>query len=107
VHTWKRLFLRRNEAAALSVLIAAELGLNPDTADSPSLHRCQPSCANIARTDQHAQQLRQRAAVLERQADSEAVPGPLAERLYRSSARLRSQADAHSRDRVTGGESTS
>jgi len=72
-----------------------------DAADSPSLHRCQPSCANIARTDQHAQQLRQRAAVLERQADSEAVPGPLAERLYRSSAHLRSQADAHNRDRVT------
>ncbi|MFG2488013.1 hypothetical protein ACGFSI_35380 [Streptomyces virginiae] len=30
-HTWKRLFLSRNEAAALSVLIAAELGLNPTT----------------------------------------------------------------------------
>lgn len=78
-----------------------------DTVDSPSLHRCQPSCANIARTDHHAQQLRQRAAVLERQADSEAVPGPLAERLYRSSARLRSQADAHHRDRVTGCENAS
>lgn len=78
-----------------------------DPGDSPSLHRCKPSCANIARTDRHAQQLRQRADALEQQAGSEAVPGPLAERLHRSSARLRSQADAHSRDRVTGCESTS
>ncbi|MFE7403681.1 hypothetical protein [Streptomyces sp. NPDC057557] len=78
-----------------------------DIADSPSLHRCQPSCANTARTDHHAQQLRRRAALLERHADSEAVPGHLAERMYRSSARLRSQADAHNRDRVTGCESAS
>ncbi|MFG2488014.1 integrase [Streptomyces virginiae] len=72
-----------------------------DTTDSPRLDRCQPSCANIARTDRHAQELRQRAAALERQALSEAVPGPLAERLHHNCARLRAQANAHIRDRVT------
>jgi hypothetical protein len=52
-----------------------------DMADTPRLDRCQPSCANVARTDQHADQLLWQAMSLEKQAASEALPGPLADRL--------------------------
>ncbi|APY85544.1 hypothetical protein A7J05_07305 [Streptomyces alfalfae] len=74
--------------------------------DSPSLDRCQPACANIARTDDHAHQLLRRATSLDEQARSQAVPGPLSERLSRRAARLRAQAHDHARDRTTLQEST-
>ncbi|MFG2631420.1 hypothetical protein [Streptomyces sp. NPDC048473] len=45
VHTWKRLFLGRNEAAALSVLIAAELGLNPTTISELPVPQLMPNPA--------------------------------------------------------------
>ncbi|MFB6781367.1 hypothetical protein ACFCX0_29155 [Streptomyces sp. NPDC056352] len=44
-----------------------------DATDAPRLDRCQPSCANIARTDHHADQLRQHTQALEKQAASEAL----------------------------------
>ncbi|WP_217255132.1 integrase [Streptomyces sp. AC602_WCS936] len=47
-----------------------------DLTEAPRLDRCQPSCANIARTDQHAEQLREHAQALDKQAASETVPGP-------------------------------
>ncbi|USQ86023.1 hypothetical protein NFX46_21275 [Streptomyces phaeoluteigriseus] len=40
-----------------------------DTSDTPRLDRCQPTCANIARTDRHADDLVQHAQSLEKQAD--------------------------------------
>ncbi|WP_307659159.1 hypothetical protein [Streptomyces sp. V1I1] len=64
-----------------------------DIADAPSLDRCRPSCSNIARTDWHADELLQHAQALEKQAASEAVPGPLADRLTQRAGRLRDQAD--------------
>ncbi|MFE0732087.1 hypothetical protein ACFW2X_28325 [Streptomyces antibioticus] len=64
-----------------------------DADDAPRLDRCRPSCANIARTDHHATQLLQHAQALEKQAVSEAVPDPLADRLTRRAARLREFAD--------------
>lgn len=50
-----------------------------DAVDARRLDRCRPSCANVARTDHHADQLLQHAQTLEKQAASEAVPGPLAD----------------------------
>ncbi|MGQ4408375.1 integrase, partial [[Kitasatospora] papulosa] len=72
-----------------------------DTTDSPSLDRCRPSCTNIARTDDHATQITRRAAALEDQADTEAVPGPLTDRLRHHAARLKSAAAEHERTRIT------
>ncbi|MEV5921917.1 integrase [Streptomyces pseudogriseolus] len=71
-----------------------------DITDAPRLDRCQPSCANIARTDQHADQLRQHAQALEKQAASEALPGPLADRLARRAEHLLDLADRHEHDRI-------
>lgn len=67
--------------------------------DTPSLDRCVPGCGNIARTDQQAAQLRDRAAVLDRQAAH--VPEPVGDRMRASAARLREQADKHDRTRIT------
>ncbi|MFJ6011482.1 integrase [Streptomyces sp. NPDC092952] len=69
--------------------------------EAPSLERCQPSCANITRTDHHAEQLIALAEQLEKQALSELVPVPLADRFRRRASHLRSFADEHYRNRVT------
>ncbi|MFJ3637610.1 hypothetical protein [Streptomyces sp. NPDC090112] len=71
-----------------------------DITDAPRLDRCQPSCANIARTDQHTDQLRQHAQVLEKQAASEALPDPIADRLARRAEHLLGSADRHEHDRI-------
>ncbi|MFE2729050.1 hypothetical protein [Kitasatospora sp. NPDC059327] len=68
-------------------------------AQAPRLDHCRPACANIARTDHHAAELRRRAELLDRQADH--VPGPVAERLQATAARLRTEADHHDRTRTT------
>ncbi|MEU3125667.1 integrase [Streptomyces sp. NPDC047726] len=77
-----------------------------DTTHSPSLDRCRPSCTNIARTDDHAMQLARRAAALEDQADTEAAPGPLTDRLRHHAARLKSAAAEHERTRITAHQET-
>ncbi|MFI5966668.1 integrase [Streptomyces asoensis] len=69
------------------------------TKSAPSLDRCVSTCANIARTDHQADQLRQRADELERKARH--VPHALAQRFLTSSARLREAADQHHLTRVT------
>lgn len=67
-----------------------------DITDAPRLDRCQPSCANIPRTDQ----LRQYTQTLEKQATSEALLGPLADRLARRAEHLLGLADRHEHDRI-------
>ncbi|WSF73828.1 hypothetical protein OG754_39300 [Streptomyces decoyicus] len=71
--------------------------------DSPSLDRCVTSCANIARTDHHAEHLRERAAVLEKRAGR--LPDPIGDRLRHNADRLRRTADEHDRTRITPPES--
>lgn len=66
---------------------------------SPSLDRCVSSCANIARTDHHSEQLRQRAAVLDKRAGH--LPDPIGDRLRRNADRLRTIADEHDSTRIT------
>lgn len=70
-----------------------------DATDAPRLDRCQPSCANIARTDRHAEQLRQHARALEKQVASETLPGPLADRLAWRAGQLRELSNRHDQDR--------
>ncbi|WP_405735007.1 hypothetical protein OG607_41685 [Streptomyces sp. NBC_01537] len=68
--------------------------------DAPRLDRCQPSCANIARTDHHAAGLLAHAEALEKQSVSEVLPGPLTDRLARRAGQLRELADRHEHDRI-------
>jgi hypothetical protein len=58
--------------------------------------------AETTRTDQQAAQLRERALILESQAEH--VPQPVGDRLRASAARLRALADKHDRTRITAGE---
>jgi hypothetical protein len=67
--------------------------------DTPSLDHCVPGCGNIARTDQQATQLRERALALESQAAH--VPQPVGDRLRATAARLRDQAGKHDHTRIT------
>ncbi|MEU1288313.1 integrase [Kitasatospora sp. NPDC005856] len=73
-------------------------------ADTPSLNRCVATCSNIARTDHHAASLTAKAAELERQAGTQLIPGPLADRLRATADRLRALADQHRRERTTAEE---
>ncbi|WP_326612280.1 integrase [Streptomyces scopuliridis] len=74
---------------------------------APSLDRCKTNCANIARTDSHARQLREAADDLGRQAASKLVPEPLTDRLLERAQALADLADQHENDRImaaTGAE---
>jgi hypothetical protein len=78
---------------------------NPDNAadglaSTPSLDRCQPTCPNIARTDTHAQQLRDQAERLHDQAGSTLTPQPVADRLRHRAIALIELADKHDRTRI-------
>jgi hypothetical protein len=70
--------------------------------DAPSLDHCVPGCGNIARTDQQAAQLRDRAVVLETQAAH--APQPVGDRLRATAVRLREHAGKHDRTRITTGK---
>ncbi|MEV6928128.1 hypothetical protein AB0M46_27015 [Dactylosporangium sp. NPDC051485] len=69
--------------------------------DTPSLDRCQPRCANIARTDQHAAHMLQHADHL--QALASATPSPLADRLRTEAEALTARAQQHLDNRITTG----
>ncbi len=64
--------------------------------DTPSLDHCVPGCGNIARTDQQATQLRERALALESQAAH--VPQPVGDRLRATIARLKQTIAARTRN---------
>jgi len=70
--------------------------------DAPSLDHCVPGCGNIARTDQQAAQLRERALALETQAAH--LPQPVAGRLRATAARLRDHAARHDHTRIITGD---
>lgn len=67
----------------------------------PNPSRCQSSCANIARTDTHVEDLIREAGRLLTEADSPLTPMPLADRLRLQSAELHSLAERHRRERLT------
>jgi hypothetical protein len=66
--------------------------------EAPRLDRCVPSCANIARTDDQANLMRQEAESLEKQAPKS--PEPLGHRLEARAQRLRQEADQHDQSRI-------
>lgn len=67
---------------------------------TPSLDRCVATCANIARTDEHAAQLTAKADELDQQAAGELIPAPLAGRLRTHATGLRDLAEKHYRERI-------
>jgi hypothetical protein len=69
--------------------------------DAPSLARCRPTCANIARTDAHADEMTAAAIRLRAQADSPVTPAPVADRLRERAARLEILAAQHAGGRIT------
>jgi hypothetical protein len=70
-----------------------------DVTTAPSLDRCVRGCGNIVRTDEHADQLRVRADVLDLRAAH--LPQPIGDRLRAKAAQARADADAHDRTRIT------
>jgi hypothetical protein len=75
------------------------LCLRDGITDSPKLEACVPTCGNIARTDEHAAQLRVRADLLDQQATH--APAPIGDRLRANAAKLRQHAQTHDSTRIT------
>lgn len=67
----------------------------------PAIDRCDPACANIARTDIHIGQLRREITELAEQVASPLTPMPLKERLKQRIATLQRIADRHERTKTT------
>jgi integrase len=70
----------------------------------PSLDRCSPACANIARTDTHITSLHAETARLRAEIASPLTPAPLRERLTQRADALRQIADRHARTRIASKE---
>jgi hypothetical protein len=70
-------------------------------AGHPDLDRCNPACANIARTGEHITALTAETARLRAEAASPLAPEPIRQRLTQRAAALEKIADRHARTRVT------
>lgn len=66
--------------------------------DAPNLNRCSSRCANRARTDRHADEMRAEARTLRAIADSSALPEPQQVRYARRAELLEKEADEHDLD---------
>ena len=71
------------------------------TAAHPDLDRCNPACANIARTDQHIEALTAETARLRAEAASPLAPEPIRQRLTQHANTLEQIAERHARTRIT------
>ena len=74
------------------------------TAGHPALDRCNPACANIARTDEHITALTAEIARLRAESASPLLPGPIRQRLAGRAAALEKIAERHARTRITPGD---
>jgi hypothetical protein len=73
------------------------------TAGHPALDRCDPACANIARTDEHITALTTEIARLRTESASPLLPGPIRQRLASRAAALDKIAERHARTHITPG----
>ncbi|RKM73926.1 hypothetical protein COO55_18905 [Rhodococcus opacus] len=78
----------------------------PGRSKSPAVDRCDPACANIARTDTHIAALRSEIARLRKEVVEPATPMPLRERLGQRVAHLDTLVEQHERTRITSREET-
>jgi hypothetical protein len=67
----------------------------------PAIERCDPACANVARTDTHISRLRDEIAQLAEEITDPLTPTPLRERLKQRVIFLDAIADRHQRTRLT------
>lgn len=79
--------------------------LPPTTAATPDLTACDPRCANIARTDKHADAIRTAVAELTDQIDDPATSLPIAARLNAQIERKSSTLQEHEKQRRRAGTS--
>ena len=70
-------------------------------AGHPDLDRCNPACANVARTGEHIAALTAEIARLRAEAASPLAPEPIRQRLTQRAAALERIGDRHARTRVT------
>jgi hypothetical protein len=75
--------------------------LRRGTAGHPDLGRCNPACANVARTDEHITALTAETARLRAEAASPLAPEPIRRRLTQRAAALEQIAERHARTGVT------
>ena len=66
----------------------------------PAIDRCDPACANIARTDIHIGKLREEIAQLTEEIASPLTPIPLRERLKQRITALQAILERHDRTRI-------
>jgi hypothetical protein len=66
----------------------------------PAIDRCDPACANIARTDTHIRKLREEIAQLAEEITSPLTPIPLRERLKQRITALQAILERHDRTRI-------
>lgn len=70
-------------------------------AHTPSLDRCQPACANIARTDTHIARAQAEIDRLDAELSASTDPHPIQQRLQARRAALQAIIDAHQAGRIT------
>jgi hypothetical protein len=73
---------------------------------SPAIDRCDPACANIARTDTHIAALRSEIARLRDEIVEQVTPMPLRERLGQRATHLDKLVEQHERTHITSREET-
>ncbi|PZT87690.1 MAG: integrase [Citromicrobium sp.] len=76
----------------------------PGTLKTPAIDRCDPACANVARTDAHIDALRGEIARLRDEIVEPITPMPLRERLGQRATQLNKLVEQHERSRPAGRE---
>lgn len=76
------------------------------TSSHPDLDRCNPACANIARTDEHITALTAETERLRAEAASPLAPEPIRQRLAQRAGELERIAERHTRTRSTASASS-
>jgi len=71
--------------------------------DQPRLDRCNPACANVARTDEHIGELTSHADRLRAEIANPLTPQPICDRLMQHLAALEQITERHNRNRAPGG----
>lgn len=92
-------FLTCNYDPAKALCHIERIGRGPRDL-SPALDRCDPACANIARTDAHIARLHQDISQLREEIADPLTPSPLRERLKQRVAALHAIAERHQRARI-------
>ena len=94
---------RREQALGIErdtpILIDPECRITEQTRP-PSMDRCNPACANVARTDSQIRRLRTEIANLTEEASSPLTPTPLRERLSQRITALQRIADRHEQTKI-------